>query len=209
MAITTYAELKTALADWSHRSDLTSYLDDFIDQTESFFKLPPVKPTDPGIGGLRANITRVTGTLSGNTLARPSDFLEAYKFEMTGTNGGVLEFVGAEELGLRTRTGNGKPRFWTVSDVIELDVTPDFAYPYTLSYYPDFAALDGSTATNWVLDNHPDAYLSGCMFRLSRFIQDREGAASWLSEYKAVAHGANKAYQRSRYSQGPIASKVG
>ena len=37
MAITTYAELKTALADWSHRADLTSKMGDFITLAESRF----------------------------------------------------------------------------------------------------------------------------------------------------------------------------
>ena len=64
MAVSTYTELKTAIADWTDRSDLTSYLDDFIQQAESYFKLPPVKPNEQGIGGIRANITRATGTLS-------------------------------------------------------------------------------------------------------------------------------------------------
>lgn len=211
MAITTYTELKTALANWSHRSDLTSYLDDFIDQTESFFTYPPTKPGEAGIGGIRANITRATGTLSAGTatLARPSDFLEAYRLVLTGNNGGVLEFLGAEELRLAFRTGTGKPCFWTVSDVIEFDVAPDAAYAYELSYYPSYEALSGSNADNWVLLNYPNVYLAGCMFNLCRFIQDTQNADIWLVQYKSGAHAINQAYQRSRYSQGPIAAKAG
>lgn len=211
MAITTYAELKTAMADWSHRSDLTSYLDDFIDQTESFFRYPPLRPSEPGIGGIRANITRATGSLSAgiSTLARPSDFLEAYRFRLTADNGGMLSYVNPESIGLYRRTGSGKPYYWTVSDVIEFDVAPDSAYAYELSYYADFADLDGTDTTNWVLTNYPNAYLSGCMFNLCKFIQDDAGAERWLLQYKSGVNAINKAYQRSRVSQGPLTAKVG
>ncbi len=211
MAITTYAELKTAMADWSHRSDLTTYLDDFIDQTESFFRLSPVSPSEPGIGGIRANITRATGTLSAGTetLARPSDFLEAYRFRLTADTGGLVEYTGPENIGLYKRTGSGMPHYWTVSDVIEFDVAPDSAYAYELSYYPDFVALDGTNTTNWVITNHPNIYLSGCLYNLYSFIQDAENRAHWLTQFKSTVHGVNDAYRRSRYSQGPIAARLG
>lgn len=211
MAITTYAELKTALADWSARSDLTSYLDDFIDQTESFFRYPPLKTTEPGIGGIRANITKATGTLSTSvaTLAKPSDYLEAFRFDLTDENGGLVEYVGSEEIKLRHRSGSGKPRYWTVNDVVEFDVVPDSAYNYELSYYADFADLDGVDTSNWVLTNYPNVYLAGCMFNLCRFIHDPQNADMWLTQYKSGCAAINKAYQRSRVSQGPIAAKVG
>jgi hypothetical protein len=211
MAITTYTELKTAIGAWTDRSDLTSYYDDFIQQTESFFKLPPIRPTEQGIGGIRANITRATGTLStsASTLARPSDFLEAYRLDLTGTTGVLLDYVNAETLAASKREGSGRPRYWTVSDVIELDVTPDSAYAYELSYYPDYAGLDGSTADNWVLLNHPNLYLSGCLFNAYTFLLDDKRADRWLAQYKSLCHGVNRAYARSRVSQGPIAAKVG
>lgn len=210
MAITSYSELKTALADWSVRTNLTAYLDDFIDQAEAFFAYPPLKMDAPGIGGIRANITRATGTLTSGTatLARPSDFLDAYRFRITGDSGSLLEYVGAEEMTLNTRTGTGRPYYWTVSDVIELDVAPDSAYPYELSYYPSFAALSDSNTTNWLLTNHPNVYLSACLYHLWVFAQDYAAADRWMAQYKAGADAVNKSYQRSRVSQGPIASKV-
>ena len=37
MAITTYAELKTAIANWLNREDLTSVIPDFISLAEADF----------------------------------------------------------------------------------------------------------------------------------------------------------------------------
>lgn len=206
MAITTYDELKTALADWSTRADLTTYMDDFIDQAEAFFRYPP----KGDIPGIRANITRTAGTLTAGTatLARPTDFLEAYRFVLTGNDGGLMEYVGAEQLRLSFRTGQGQPYYWTVSDVIEFDVAPDSAYAYEISYYPDYTALSDSNADNWVLLNYPNVYLSGCMFHLNTFLQDYAVADRWMAQYKTGVNGLNKAYERGRRSQGPIAAKV-
>jgi len=37
MALTTYSELKTSIADWLNRSDLTTQIADFIALTEADF----------------------------------------------------------------------------------------------------------------------------------------------------------------------------
>ena len=213
MAISTYTELKTAIGSWSDRADLaaTSVFDEFILLTENHFKLAPKRAVDPGIGGIRTNITRATGTLSAGTatLARPSDFLEGYRFILTADSGGLLEYIGPEQLRLKFRTGSGQPRYWTVSDVIEFDVVPDSAYAYQLSYYPSVTGLSGSNASNWILANYPTVYLSGCMFELCGYTKDANEASNWMTRYKALCEGINKTYERSRYSQGPIAAKVG
>lgn len=211
MAITTYATLVTALADWSIRDDLTSYLDDFIAQTEAFFKYPPQRPEAPGIGGIRASITRATGTLTAGTatLARPTDFLEPFRFVLTADSGGVVEYVGSESVSLAHRSGSGQPRYYTVNDVIEFDVAPDSAYAYELSYYAGVPALTSLATTNYVITNYPNVYLSGCLFHLNRFIKDEQQAQIWLQQYKEGVYAINKSYQRSRTSQGPIAAKVG
>lgn len=207
MAYNTYTDIKTALANWSARSDLTSYLDDFIDAAEDMMKRPPAQNSP---GGIRAEKTRVAASLSAGTatLSLPADFLELDAFSLTGTDGGVVQYVVPEQLRLAFRTGSGKPAFYTISDVIELDIAPDSAYAYQLSYWPVFDALSGSQASNWVMANHPFCYLAGSMYYLSRFIQDDEEAARWLSDYTAAAWGASKAYARGRRSQGPIAMRT-
>lgn len=210
MAVTTYDELKTALADWSVRSDVTAHIDDFIDQAEAFFAYPPLRMNAPGIGGIRGNITRTAGTLTAGTatLARPADFDEAYRFVFTGDTGSALEFVGAEQLRLEFRSGTGHPHYWTVSDVIEFDVAPDSAYAYELAYYASVTALSDSNTSNWVLASYPNVYLSACLYHLWLFVQDYVTADRWMAQYKAGAAAINKDYQRSRYSQGPITSRV-
>ena len=202
--ITTYTELTTAIGNWAARTDtaFTDQYDTFIDLTEAQLRGAPED------GGYRGEITRASGSVSTLTLAIPSDFLEPFRFEFTGDSGGLVEFIGREQMSLATRNGNGKPRFWTVTDVIEFDVTPDTGYPYELSYYANITALTGTASTNTILTNYPQIYLSGCMFHAHRFLQDPEGAAHWGSQYRLAVKAANREYERRITSRGPIASKI-
>ena len=205
MAITTYTELKAAIVDWSARSSLSDKADEFIDLTESMFRRPYSHPTQQRIGGLRANKTRTTGTLTSgtNSLALPSDFLELDRLTLTADNL-TLEWVPVERLAQITLSGTGQPRYFTVEDAIYFDRTPDSDYAYGLSYWPQPTALSDSNTTNWVLTNYPDVYLAGCMYWASRYKQDLEMATTWAQQYKDAVSLASMAYSRGRVSQGPI-----
>ena len=211
MALANYSDLKTAIANWIARDDLTSYLDDFIDLTETMLKREPAPPESPDIGGIRADIQRATGTLStaAATLALPSDFLEMYRFTLTAdANYTVLRFLDRTMLNLFHRDGSGLPAFFTISDVFEFDVKPDSDYAYELSYWPSVSALSASNTTNWALTNYPDVYLAGCMFQAARFIKDEAEANSWLNQYKISAWSASETYRQGRYSRGSISVKT-
>lgn len=205
MAITTYSELKSAIVDWSARSNLSTKADEFIDLCEAMFRRPWSHPTQQRIGGLRANKTRTTGTLTSgtNSLSLPSDFLEMDRLTLTGDNL-TLEFVAPERLAQITLNGSGQPRYFTIEDAIYFDRTPDSAYAYSISYWPQPAALSDSNTTNWVLTNYPDVYLAGCMYWASRYKQDLEMATTWAQQYKDAVSLASMAYSRGRTSQGPI-----
>lgn len=205
MAITTYTELKAAIVDWSARTSLADKADEFIDLTESMFRRPYSHPSQQRIGGLRANKTRTTGTLTSgtNSLSLPSDFLELDRLTLTADNL-TLEWVPVERLAQITLNGSGQPRYFTIEDAIYFDRTPDSDYAYGLSYWPQPTALSDSNTTNWVLTNYPDVYLAGCMYWASRYKQDLEMATTWAQQYKDAVSLASMAYSRGRVSQGPI-----
>jgi len=210
LAIASYADLKTSIAAWTHRSDLTSYLDDFIDLTEAMFKSEPRPPDDPDIGGLRVEITTATGTLTAGQdyIAKPADFLSPISFSLTGENGGRAEFVNYSAMDLKAQTTNGKPKFWTVTDNLDFDRSPDSAYAYELKYWSQPDALDGSTTTNTVTANYPEVYLAGCLYNAFDFIHDDQNAAKWLARYKAYAWSASRTFHQSTMSQGAISAFV-
>tara|TARA_Y100000361_G_scaffold22454_1_gene17644 strand:- start:18432 stop:19079 length:648 start_codon:yes stop_codon:yes gene_type:complete len=210
MAITNYSELKTAVANWTARSDLGTYVDEFIDLAETFLKRIPVPAESPEIGGVRGNITRATGTLTAGTatLSLPSDFQEIYRMTLTGSTFVTLRYVTPNQIAINHRTGSGLPSYFTISDVIEFDVAPDSNYAYELSYYPGVTALSDSNTTNWILTNYPDTYLAATLFHAFRFLQDEQSAAGWLGQYKQASWSASETYRLPRTSQGSVGIKT-
>tara|TARA_Y100001951_G_scaffold84021_1_gene73212 strand:+ start:1200 stop:1823 length:624 start_codon:yes stop_codon:yes gene_type:complete len=202
--------LKTAIANWTARNDLTSHLDEFIDLAETYLKRVPVPADSPDIGGVRGNIQRSTGNLiSGTpTLALPNDFLEIYRLTFTGDTFSTLRYVAPNQLALNHRSGTGRPSFFTISDVIEFDIAPDSTYAYELSYYPSATALSDSNTSNFILATFPDAYLAACLFHAFRFLQDEQSAANWLAQYKQESWSASETYRLPRVSQGSVGIKT-
>ena len=76
MAISTKAELHTAVANWLNRSDLTSRIPEFIELAEAGFNR-----------NLRTRqmLSRSTTTTSAQYISLPSDFLELLNIEITST----------------------------------------------------------------------------------------------------------------------------
>jgi len=210
MAITNYSELQTAVSNWLARSSLTTaQVSEFISLAESLFKRQPLPRTSPNLGGVRGNKTRVSGTLTAgtNSLTLPTDFQEMDSFTLTAAPETVLVFVSPEQLRQYSRASTGKPKYFSIADVVEFDVTPDSAYAYELTYYPGIPALSVSNTTNWLLTKFPDVYLSASMFWANRYLMSEE-AAGWAAQYKEAAAMASQEYFRSRQYQGPLSIQL-
>lgn len=204
MAITTYSELKAAIADWCPRSDVSTKADEFIDLAESMLKRPPQQSASKKLGGVRLNKTRATGSLSSgtDTLSLPSDFLELDRLMLTADQL-ILVPVSPDHLGVKKRTGTGRPVFYAVADVIEFDVAPDDSYAYSLSYWPYVSSLSDSNTTNFLITNYPDVYLAACMYWCWSYFMDNEQMALWAGRYAEGAAMVNQTYAR-RLSQGSL-----
>ena len=113
----------------------------------------------------------------------PTDFLEARRFELTRSPVVPLEYITVEELSRRrseTWTSSGVPCYYTVVDgQFEFLPTPNATFTGDLVYYKRITALDGSNATNWLLDAHPDIYLFACLVEAETYNRDDERALMW------------------------------
>jgi hypothetical protein len=156
MAISVYSELKTAVADHLHRSDLTSVIPDFVLMGESRMNRE-LRIIDM--------ITTQTGTLSTSvaTLAIPTRYADKLQFRL---NDPVVELTWVSPLRIKQYaldlTQTGQPEYYTVTDTFEFDRIPDEAYSYTLKYYKGYQ-LSGASDTNYLLTNYPQAYLYAAM----------------------------------------------
>ena len=124
----TYAELKTNIANYLNRSDLTSDIDMFIDNTEGELNRR-LRTKDM--------IKRATATADSQYLSVPSDWMEAINVEITSNNFRPLFQQSIESLDVYRQSNNnvaGEPIYFAiVDDSIELAPTPDTSYTLQLS----------------------------------------------------------------------------
>jgi hypothetical protein len=193
MAIGTYAELNTAAANWSGRSDLTSRIPEFIALAEAKMNRR-----------LRVKdmVTKnATYSITGEYVAVPTDFGGVKYFALNDADRTLLTFM--PDLQMTTQYGPdvGKPTKYNVQGTnFRFAKIPDATYASTLVYYLKVPALTGSATTNWMLTAHPDAYLYGVMSELCGHVQDWAGADKWVSAMYAVIDEIKQASGRDSYA---------
>lgn len=167
MAITTYAELQTAVADWLARSDLTDYIPDHVKLFEAAAaRILNVRPME----------TSATVSMSSGAGALPSDYLAARRVTLSGY--GELTYAHPTFLmGAYPTSDQGAPQYYTIEGGY-LKVRPvDDTKTYVLSYFAKNDAV--SSSLNWLFTNHPDAYLFGTLCEAYMFDKDIENANIW------------------------------
>lgn len=193
MAITSYTELKTAIANWLNRDDLTAVIPDFIALTEADIQRK--------VRHWRME-ERSTATLDARYTQLPDGFLEAVRFHLD-VDERPIELLTPLALQQR-RQGNsdagGKPQFYAIiAGQIEVWPTPDGSYTGELYYYARTATLSGSVATNWVLEHFPDAYLYGALVHAAPYLVDDQRIGTWAALYQSAIDGINANNDKAKF----------
>ena len=203
MPITTYTELKTSIASWLNRDDLTSVIPDFISLAEA------------GINrDLRhyKMIERADATLDSRYVQMPADWMETVRFSITSGDTYRLELVSRDDmLEYRQKTADtsGRPRFYAnIGDTIEVFPTPDADYTMQLQYYAKTPALSDSNASNWLLLDAPDVYLYGTLIQSAPYLQDDARTQTWAALYAAALQSLQKASDDPRFAGSGLRMRV-
>lgn len=200
MAISTYTELRTAIADWTHRDDLTTKLDDFIALGEAEMLSNPIAPLK-----VRGEESLETGTMSTSSrfLALPDRFKEMRSIKVVvDDNRYELRYRTPEQL--RVQDITGIPTFYTITSQIEFDITPDDTYTVEMQCLTDLPALTSSNTTNAILTSNPNIYLFGCLWAAAQYGDDFEKAGNYYQKFIAAIQGANKKSKRGSYGPAPV-----
>lgn len=197
MAITTYAELQSAAANWLDRSDLTSRLPEFITIAEAGLDRT-----------LRARelISRATATLDEEYENLPRDFAQEIRLYLTSTSPTIqLKAMSPASLVQQFPNGSsGTPRAYAiVGPQIQFAPKPDASASLTmeLTYYSklSFFALSDSNTTNVILDQHPDVYLYATLAEAAPFLMDDKAAERYVGLREAAVSRANQATDDASY----------
>lgn len=157
----TYSELKTAIADFLHRTDLTAAIPQFIERAEAaLFR-------EINIKDLRVS---VAGTTTGQYATLPADFGEVVRV--------TCDYLGKEyDLDYGSQPVDytvTAPKYYALENNKLRLFGTSTGQAYTLFYTPKIAALSDSNTTNWILTNAPDLYLYASSLEAARYTRNAE-----------------------------------
>lgn len=198
MALDSYSNLKTAIANYLDRDDLTDYVDDFIDIAEARHKRDI---------RIREMLTRSSLTVDDRYVDLPTGYLEAQTLRLLTDPVTVLLEVNLHEMNRIRVESTGKPEFFSIHTQIEFNIDPDESYSGEIVYYKALTALDGSNTSNDLLTRAPDAYLYAALSAAEPFLMNDPRVQLWEALYQNAVDGLTKSDRRSRRS-GPQISRV-
>ena len=201
MALATYSDLKTSIANWLNRSDLTTEIaNDFIVLTEADLnsKLR-----------VRKMITSTSITIDSETESIPADFLQIRDFFITegGTKHALKYITPAQMDEIRGSSTSGLPQTYTIlGDNFRFAPIPSSSYTGTLNYYAKFAALSDSNTSNYILTHHPSIYLYGSLYHAANFlggIEPRQ-VQQWQQMYSTSLERLERNDREDQYGNAPL-----
>lgn len=193
MAITTYAELQTAIANWLDHTDLTDRIPEFIALAEEGIQSDVIHWR----GEKRADLT-----VDSRFEDVPTDFLEPRRIQISATKTPLRPISVDDMQGLRGNAENvaGTPTTYAIVGAeIEFYPTPDEAYTADFYYKASVPALADDNASNWVLANAPSIYLYGALIQAAPFLIEDQRLATWGQLYSQAIGRFNLAGKRGKH----------
>ena len=205
MAISTYAELKTAVANWLQRDDLTSRIPEFIAMAEDRIRL------DTRIRVRAMETTDATFNIDARTETLPTRFLGVRRFYLNTSPVRLLEYMGPADFWSRwAGSTTGEPVAYTIEgENFVFGPAPSGTYTGTILYYQSFAALSADGDTNWILTNARGLLLYGALAESAPFLGDDPRLMTWAALYDDTADKIEKSNKRDRHPSGAMSRVIG
>lgn len=188
MAITTYTELKAAVASWLHRSDMTATIVDCVTLCESelqdrlLLKNMEVEDT-------------LTLTLNQNYVALPSGFISPIALWLVISSERILLDPATPEE-LQYASNSSIPRYWAIDGAnIRFDCPANSAYTAYLRCIKQTSVVSG---TNYLLTKRPDVYLFGTLKQCAIFTKQDNDLARYSGLFEQAIAGLKASESRNR-----------
>ncbi len=205
MALTTYDEIKAAIAAWLSRDDLTARIADFITLFEAranrLLRTPDME--------FRAT----TDTLAGDEFhALPSGFRGMRSLRITSISPKrPLEYMTPQALNrIRASSEQNRPSAFTIqSNELRLAPVPDRAYTLEMNFHKGVEPLAtaDSDPEKWLLLDHPDIYIHGPLMEAQVFIQRDQRVTLFEATFQQRIEEIKAEAKRTRHSAGPLTAR--
>ena len=209
MALTTYTDLKTSIANWLNRSDLTTEIaGDFIALAEADFNAKlRIRQME--------QIDEIT--INAETVTVPTGFISVRSlYILSGSTKYNVEYITPANL-FKTKgsSTSGLPRVYSIesddaTESFRFAPTPDSSYTGYLQYYKAFDNLSDSVASNYILATHPAIYLYGSLYHASNFLGgiDPNQTAQWMNMYSMALERCENNDRQDSYGGAPTVQRT-
>ena len=204
MALTNYTGLKTSIADFLNRDDLTSVIPDFVALAEAQINRD-------------VRHWRMEARTSGQQdpadeyMQIPADWVETIRLHLTGTGTSVVNLVSRDAMADKRaaqENAAGTPRMYThANGQFQLFPTPDATTDFELLYYQKIPSLITNT-DNWLLLEAPDVYLYGALLHSAPYLAEDARLAVWAQLYSAAIQRLNQTSEDAMFSGSGLTLKV-
>lgn len=195
MALSNYTELQVSIADFLNRSDLTSVIPDFVTMCEAELNRS-LRVRDMSV--------RTRAPINGQYVKLPDDFLGMRNIDLLTDPVTPLTYKNLQNLDIhRVSSSTGKPLYYSImKDNIEFAPIPDGEYTIEIVYYQKIPALaaDSSNGVNWLLTDHPDAYLYGSLMHSAPYLHADERVGLWAGKYQQVLQQITSSDEKAKFS---------
>ena len=195
MAIGTYAELQTAVANWLDRDDLTDRIPEFIALAEA--RMNRV-----------LRIRLMEGKYTASTVAAqrnyalPASYIQMRNFQLNTSPITPLQYV-TPEIYDRLWGGStgGTPQFYTiVAGEVQLGPLPASVLTMEMLFYKKISALSVTNTTEAMLTDNPDIYLYGALLEAEPFIMNDERVGLWAQGFQQSVANLQEQDNKDRHS---------
>lgn len=199
MAITTYSDLQSTIANYLARSDLTAQIPDFIRLAETRLR------RDLRIRQMMNSAT--TSTVGGDsTVALPSDFLEVRDLIVQTNPVQPINYISPSVFSRNARTTqSGLPRDYTIlATEFKFAPIPDTAYTLEILYYATPTFLSSTNSSNAFLANCPDLLLYASLVEAEPYLMNDSRIQVWATMYERGIASLNSSDESAQYSGVPL-----
>lgn len=195
-AIPNFDTLKSTVSDWLDRDDLDAKIPTFVQMVEAMFnrelRAPEMEKTA---------LTLVTG----ENMSLPDDFIAMRSIYIESSPDRPLKAMSPTALRQEFDGSSDTPvAYALVANGIRFAPPPSGELLISMDYFAQIEALSTQNPSNWLLLNHPDAYLYGTLYCAEAYLDNSTRAAQWKGLLDQVTDRINRTARNNRYGAGPL-----
>jgi hypothetical protein len=201
--MTDYSSLKSTVADYLGRSDLTSKIPGFIQLAEERLRRD--------IRTRQMLIVARADTAGGEeTIGLPTDFLEMRDVHLRTTPASSVTYLSPNSFyAIARTTDSGKPLNYTIlASEIQFAPIPDGVYSIQMLYYGKPQYLSDTNIINVFLTNYPDALLYAALGEAEPYLMNDARLQTWAALYDRSITAISTADQNGEFGGQPMSMSV-